>query len=153
MPWAGEEPARRLRLEPGGLQAVYDSFAPRKAQADLVVFTAPQLSIHEVHTIAERLAGERVHPDTRLFLTVNPQVRAEAERLGYAQTVTAAGGTLLSGVCFYVMAPEVLRERFGWETIVTNSTKLANIIEGSGYNPVLRRLDGCIAAALSGVIS
>lgn len=149
----GRVPQRRLVLERGGLQAVYESFAPRQPRAHLVVFTAPQLSIHEVHEIARRLEGHRVHAETRLFLTVSPQVKLEAERLGYAGMVEAAGGTLLSGTCFYVMAPELLRERFGWETIVTNSAKLANIIEGSGYNPVLRRLDACIAAALSGAVA
>ena len=147
------EPTRRLVLERGGLEAVYASFRPRKPKADLVVFTAPQLSIHEVHTIAGRLRGRRVHPDTRVYLTVSPQVLREAERLGYAQWVAEAGGQMLSGVCFYVMTPELLRERFGWETIVTNSAKLANIIEGAGYNPVLRRLDACIEAALTGAIA
>jgi predicted aconitase len=148
----GREPAQRLVLERGALQAVFDSFAPRKAQADLVVFTAPQLSIHELHEIAGRLRGKRVHAGTRLVLTVSPQVRAEAQRLGYAAWVEEAGGILASGVCFYVMMPELMRERFGWETLVTNSAKLANIIEGSGYNPVLRRLEPCIEAALSGRI-
>lgn len=148
----GREPARRMVLERGGLRAVYDGFVPRKAAADLVVFTAPQLSIHEVREIAGRLRGRTVHPSTRVILTVAPQVKAEAERLGYGAWLDAAGAMLCSGVCFYVMTPELMREKFGWETIVTNSAKLANIIEGSGYNPVLRPLDTCIEAALSGAV-
>jgi predicted aconitase len=80
-------------------------------------------------------------------------VKAEAERLGYCTAVEQAGGIVSAGVCFYVMMPELMRERFGWETIVTNSAKLANIIEGAGYNPVLRRLDACLDAATTGAIS
>ena len=43
-----------------------------------------------------------------------------------------------------------LRERFGYRTIVTDSAKLANIIAGYDYNPVLRPTDVCIQAALEG---
>lgn len=148
----GAEPRARAVLKRGGLQAVYDSFTPSKAKADLVVFSAPQLSIHEFRRIASALAGRRTHPETRLVLTVSPQVKAEADRLGYTRQVTEAGGIVSAGVCFYVMMPELMRERFGWETIVTNSAKLANIIEGAGYSPVLRHLDACLEAATTGVI-
>ncbi len=150
--FGGREPASRLVVEPGALREVYASFAPVRPEADLVVFSAPQLSLHEVDEIARRLQGRRVHPATRLILTMSPQVKAEARRLGLAGRIEDAGGMLSAGNCFYVMTPHVLKERHGWHTIVTNSAKLANIIEGSGYNPVLRRLELCLEAAVSGRI-
>jgi hypothetical protein len=60
---------------------------------------------------------------------------------------------VVSGVCFYVMTPDWLRERHGYRRIVTNSAKLANIIEGYGYEPALRPLDACINAAVAGRLS
>ncbi|NIR99139.1 MAG: DUF521 domain-containing protein [Gammaproteobacteria bacterium] len=102
--------------------------------------------------IARRIEGRRIHARTRLILTMSPPVKAEAQRLGIAERIERAGGMLSAGNCFYVMTPHVLKERHGWHTIVTNSAKLANIIEGSGYNPVLRRLDICLEAAASGRI-
>ncbi len=48
------------------------------------------------------------------------------------------------------MTARELHERFGYRTIVTNSSKLANIIEGYGYNPIFRRTDACIEAAVTG---
>lgn len=146
----GREPDRRLGVEPGALAEVYASFRPEQAEIDLVVFTAPQLSLFEVQTIVERLDGRRVAPSTRLILTVNHQTRAEAERFGYVGQIERAGGLVLAGVCFYVMTPEILREVNGYRTILTNSAKLANIIAGSGYNPILRRLDVCLDAAVRG---
>jgi predicted aconitase len=73
-----------------------------------------------------------------------------AEKLGYLEAITGAGGTVLSGVCFYLVTPRELRERHGWRTIVTDSAKLANIIAGYDYNPVFRPTDVCIQAAIEG---
>ena len=51
------------------------------------------------------------------------------------------------------MTPDWLRERHGYRRIVTSSAKLANIIEGYGYEPALRPLDACIGAAVAGRLS
>ena len=75
---------------------------------------------------------------------------AESRRLGYTAAIERAGGLVVSGVCFYVMTPDWLRERHGYRRIVTSSAKLANIIEGYGYEPALRPLDTCIDAAVAG---
>jgi predicted aconitase len=146
----GRAPARTLVLEPGAIDEVYASFARGQPEVDLVVFSAPQLSLVEVQAIAARLAGRRVHERPRLILTVDHAVSAEARRLGCTATLEAAGGLVVTGVCFYVMTPEWLRERHGYRRLVTNSAKLANIIGGNGYEPALRPLDACIEAALSG---
>jgi predicted aconitase len=138
-------PARRLVVNPGALDEVYASFRPEQAEIDLVVFTAPQLSLLEIQTIVERRDGRRVAPCTRLILTVNHQVRAEAERFGYVGQIERAGGLVLTGVCFYVMTPEIIREVNGYRTILTNSAKLANIIAGSGYNPILSAGSTCVS--------
>lgn len=146
----GKPPTARLVLEPGGLSAVYESFRAEGPEVDLVVFSAPQLSLYEVKAIVDGLGGRKVHPRTRLFLTVDPLVKAEAQRLGYDKTIHDAGGMILGGVCFYVMTPDLLRERYGYRTVLTNSAKLANIIEGYGYRPILRRLEICLEAAVKG---
>lgn len=148
----GRPPAQKLVVTSEGLEEVYASFQPAGSHADLVVFSAPQLGIHEIQRIARWLEGRRVHPQTQLILTMSPQIKAEAVRNGFAATIEQAGGLLSAGVCFYVMTPELMREKHGWRTLVTNSAKLANIIEGAGYNPVLRPTEVCLEAACSGEI-
>jgi predicted aconitase len=149
----GRSPSRRLVVQPGTLAGIYESFRPERPGVDLVVFSAPQLSLLEVKEIVDRLGDRQVHPETKLIVTVNPQVKGEMERVGYADRLRNAGGLVVSGVCFYLMTPDILRERFGYRTIVTNSAKLANIIEGYGYNPILRQLEVCLEAAVRGRIS
>ena len=146
----GRSPATMLVAEPGEIGRVYASFTVARPEVDLVVFSAPQLSLIEVHSIVTRLAGQRAHETTKLIVTVDHAVSAESRRLGYTAAIERAGGLVLSGVCFYVMTPDWLREQHGYRRIVTNSAKLANIIAGYGYEPALRPLDACIDAAVAG---
>lgn len=148
---AGRRP-RRLVVRKGELERVYAGFSPAKPTADLVVFSAPQLSVVEVRDVAQALAGRRVHAGTRLLVTTNYQVKTIADKLGYTKTIEEAGGMMVPGVCFYIMTPRQLAAKHGWRTLVTNSAKLANIIPGYGYSPALRRFDACIEAALTGRI-
>lgn len=148
--FGGREPERRLIVEPGSIDAAYRSFVPEKATPDLVVFSAPQLSLLEIRDLARALHGRRVHSRVRLVVTTSYHTRSVAERLGYVGAIEEAGGLVVSGACFYLLTPRELRERFGYRTIVTDSAKLANIIAGYDYNPVLRPTDVCIQAALEG---
>jgi len=147
--WAGE-PSQRMVVEPGDLRRTYESFVPEKANPDLVVFSAPQMSLPELRDLAGALRGRRVHPEVTLLATTNYHNCGVAEKLGYVGAIEAAGGMVLSGVCFYLVTPRELRERHGWRTIVTDSAKLANIIAGYDYNPVFRPTEVCIEAALEG---
>ena len=148
--FGGRPPRRRLVVEPGALEATYQSFPAEKPEADLVVFSAPQLSVLELRGLADRLAGKRVHANTRLLVTTTEASRAVAAQLGYVPTIESAGGLVLTGTCFYLLTPRELAERFGYRTIVTDSAKLANIIAGSGYNPIFRPTDVCVQAAVEG---
>lgn len=140
----------RVRIGRAQIDSVYRRFAGEDGKVDLVVFSAPQLSLQESTQVLDRLGDRRVARGTRLILTVNHQVKAELERLGYADRLTQAGGELLAGTCFYVMAPALVREQFGFRTLVTPSCKLANILGGAGYRPTLRSVDECVEAAVSG---
>jgi predicted aconitase len=146
----GRVPAVTLVVERGEIDRVYASFTLERPEIDLVVFSAPQLSLIEVQAIVTRLAGRQTHAKTKLIVTVDHAVSAECRRLGYTAAIEGAGGLMVTGVCFYVMTPDLVRERHGYRRIVTNSAKLANIIAGNGYEPALRPMEVCIEAALSG---
>jgi predicted aconitase len=150
--FGGRPPRERLVIAPGDLRRAYQSFVPEKEAVDLVVFSAPQLSVWELRDLAARLEGKQVHSNTTLLATTSYQNRSAADRLGYTEAIKRAGGRLLAGSCFYLLTPRELAERHGWRTIVTDSAKLANIIAGYGYNPVFRPTAVCIQAAVSGSI-
>lgn len=150
--FGGRPPRRQVVVEPGTLAATYRSFVPEKEEADVVVFSAPQLSILELRDLARAFAGQKVHPRTTAIVTTNHQNCALAERLGYAPALRDAGVHLVAGTCFYLMTARELAQQHGWRTIVTDSAKLANIIPGYDYNPVFRPTDVCVQAATTGRI-
>ncbi len=119
---------------------------------DVVVFAAPQLSLLELRELAGLLDGRRVHPGVGLIAATSPENKRGAERLGLAGTIEDAGAILLEGVCFYQMHARELGLANGWTRLMTNSAKLANIIGGYGYEPVLADMARCVEAAVAGRI-
>jgi predicted aconitase len=150
--FGGIQPVERFAVNPGDLEGVYRGFRADSAKPDLVVFSAPQLSLHEIAELTSLFDGKTVNPSTRVYVTTSSMVKAEADRLGYAREIEKSGVYLLTGVCFYLMAPHELAERFGYRTLVTDSAKLANIVAGYGYDPLFRPTDVCVQAAVTGEI-
>jgi hypothetical protein len=60
---------------------------------------------------------------------------------------------VLEGVCFYILDGVArMRTENGWDNLVTNSAKLANIIKAHRYNPILRPTEECVRIAVTGRI-
>jgi predicted aconitase len=146
----GRTPEATDVIEDADLAAFYRTYPAPGDRADVVVLSGPQLSVFELRRVSELLAGRRVHPDTALLITTSFANHEMARRLGYVQAIEAAGGHVLTGVCWYIMEPARMAAAFGWRSVVTNSAKLANIIGGYRLTPVLRRTPACIEAAVTG---
>ena len=115
---------------------------------DLVVFSAPQLSLIEMQQVAGLLDGRRA--TIPLLVVTSPQVKPDADRMGITARIEAAGGTVLSGMCFYQSYAREMAEANGWKRLATNSAKLVNIIGGYGYRPALLSMAACVDAACAG---
>lgn len=148
------QPLGRAYISDADIEHVYRSYAWSDARASVVVFSGPQLSLLEMRRLAELFDGRRVHPSTRVFVTSNHAVLAEAERLGFTQILKEAGATILSGVCFYLLErlSDIRREN-GWINLVSNSAKIVNTITAHRFNTVLRRTEECVDIAVSGRLS
>ena len=118
---------------------------------DVVVFSSPQLSLIEMSTLAAMLDGRRLTIPT--LVVTSPQVKPDADRLGITARIEAAGGLVLSGMCFYQSYAREMAEANGWRNLVTTSAKLVNILGGYGYRPALLSMQECIDAACSGRIA
>jgi len=115
---------------------------------DLVVFSAPQLSLVEMQEVASLLDGRRA--TIPLLAITSPQIKPDADRMGITARIEAAGGTVLSGMCFYQSYAREMAEANGWKRLATNSAKLTNIIGGYGYKPALLSMEQCVDAACAG---
>src|SRR6266849_6192456 len=115
---------------------------------DVVVFSAPQLSLMELARLADLCEGKRFK--VPLLAVTSPQVQPDAQRMGFVECIEAAGGTVLAGMCFYQSYAREMAEANGWKRLATNSAKLVNILGGYGYKPALLSMEQCVAAACAG---
>jgi predicted aconitase len=130
------------------IRALQARYAKDIAAVDVVVFSAPQLSLMEMQSLAAMLDGR--HADIPLLAVTSPQVKPDADRMGFTARIEAAGGTVLSGMCFYQSYAREMAEANGWRGLATNSAKLTNILGGYGYRPVLLSMEQCVNAACAG---
>jgi len=138
-------PSRRVdRADIDALQMSYRT----DGKVDVVVFSAPQLSLFELRELAALCAGRRFA--VPLLAVTSPQVKPDADRMGYTARIEEAGGTVLSGMCFYQSYAREIAEAKGWKRLATNSAKLVNILGGYGYQPMLGSMQACVDAAATG---
>jgi predicted aconitase len=110
------------------LRAFKESYCRHVDKVDVVVFSTPQLSLLEMRDLVGMLDGR--HATIPLLVLTSPQVKPDADRLGITARVEAAGGLVLSGMCFYQSYAREMAEANGWQTLATNSAKLVNILGG-----------------------
>jgi len=115
----------RIRVSRESLTAVRQLLNTGAAEdVDLVTFGCPHASLNEVKEIAGLLEGKQVRPGTQLWVCTSRAVKDMAARLGYVQTVEAAGGRVVADTCM-VVAPI---EDMGYRTTATNSGKAAKYL-------------------------
>ncbi len=138
-------------IAPDDLRDFQAAYRAQIDTVDVVVFSSPQLSLIEMSTLAAMLDGRSVTIPT--LVVTSPQVKPDADRLGITARIEAAGGLVLSGMCFYQSYAREMAEANGWKNLVTTSAKLVNILGGYGYRPALLSMQECIDAACSGRIA
>ena len=135
------------RIGQGDVAALQASYAPQ-GEIDVVVFSAPQLSLYELRELAAMCDGRRF---TKPLLAVtSPQIKPDADRFGLTKRIEDAGGHVLAGMCFYQSYAREIAEANGWKRLATNSAKLVNILGGYGYVPLLASMEHCVDAAEKG---
>ena len=135
------------RIGEADVRALVAGYAVER-QIDVVVFSAPQLSLFELRALADLCDGR--HFKRPLLAVTSPQVKPDADRFGFTERIEAAGGTVMSGMCFYQSYAREMAEAKGWRRLATNSAKLVNILGGYGYVPMLASMHACVEAAETG---
>ena len=133
------------------LDTFYNSYN-HEQHIDIVVFSAPQISLFELRKLARLIEGRKLADGVRMFVTTSPEIGSGARRIGLLDKITDSGAVVLEGTCFYQMYAREIGKANGWKRIATNSAKLSNIISGYGYDPVLLPMDRCVDVAIRGFL-
>ena len=150
--FGGKDPPVPVPITEKDLQDFYGLYAARGEKVDVVVFSAPQLSLVEMGQVADLLDGRQVHADTTLIAVTSPEIKFAADRMKITERIEAAGGLVLSGVCFYQSYAREMAEANGWKRLMSNSAKIVNILGGYGYKPTLGTMEDCVRSAVAGRI-
>ena len=128
------------------------SFGAVGEKIDVVVFAAPQLSLLEMQSVARLCRGRKRHPDIAMLVCTPTSVYVDAKDAGYIEDIENFGARVLQGTCFYQQYVREIGEANGWTRLLSNSTKIVNILGGYGYKPALASMPECIDAAVAGQI-
>ncbi len=145
-------PPEAQEITSADVEALLGDFGGRGEKVDVVVFAAPQLSLMEMQAIADLLDGKTIHAETALIVCTSPTVAADSDRMGITGRIEASGAKVLRGTCFYNQYAREIGEANGWTRLLSNSTKIVNIISGYGYQPSLAEMEDCVASAVAGEI-
>ena len=70
----------------------------------------------------------------------------------FIEKIENSGAKVLQGTCFYQQYAREIGEANGWKKLLSNSTKIVNILGGYGYTPALASMENCILGAVKGEI-
>ena len=143
---AGELPSHDIGQ--ADIRALQADYAQGIGAVDVVVFSAPQLSLLEMQHAGRMLDGRRA--DDAAAGRHQPAGEAGCRPHGPDR---AHRGRRRHRAVRHVLLPK-LRARNGgsqWlAALATNSAKLTNILGGYGYRPVLLSMEECVDAACAG---
>ena len=105
------------------LKETYDKLNTGK-KADIVIFGCPHASLREISALADKLNGK--HLKKPVWICTSRMVKEAAERMGYNEIITKAGGSIVADTCM-VVSPI---EKMGYKTTGVNSGKAANYLPG-----------------------
>ena len=117
----------------------------KTSEVDIVVLGCPHYSIERLAIVASLLDGKKIHENTALYITTCKQIKALADRNGYTEMITRAGGLLLEDTCGIEFA------HYKSAVIATDSPKQAHYYPGvcGVKNVWYGTTEECIDAAIT----
>jgi predicted aconitase len=117
---------------------------------DLVIFGCPQCSIQEIQEIVALLNGEKLHPDTQLWICTSRWVKTLCERMGLLDILGASGVRV---VCDIGAAdgPHLYLKEQGIKVIAVNSARASYYAHNLfGMNTWFGSTLDCVRSAITG---
>lgn len=130
------------------LESLKTGFGAKGDKVDVVVFAAPQLSLIEMQQLCSLCVDKKFK--IPVIVCTSPQVYSDALRMKIIEKLEICGAKVLEGTCFYNQYAREIGKQNGWVNLLSNSTKIVNILGGYGYKPALASMKECVNAALVG---
>ena len=150
--FGGNPPKTKLQVGRKELSQTAEKLSKaRTSTVDWVFLGCPHISIQEFAEIAALLAGKRVNKGVDLWVSSSVAVKALADIMGYGAIIESTGARIVCETCPVLALTGSIAERKGFQSITTNSAKMAHYMPGQ-FNilPHYGTTQQCINAAISG---
>jgi len=111
---------------------------------NIVDIGCPHYTLQQLGRVARLLEGKKIHENILLLIHTAKQLKTVADRNGYTDIITKAGGHLLIDSCvlnIHLPASNV---------IATDAAKCAHYLSGEGYDNIrYGTMEDCIQAAIT----
>lgn len=145
--FGGKEPERKVILTNQDMEEILKEISLEgDRKIDFVMFGCPHFTLEEVKHIAEEIEGKALKKE--MWILTSSLVKEMAVRMGLDDIITAAGGNIVPDSCPDQPCWRHLNGKIG----VTESPKCAYYPQRRGIHFVIRDLDTCIEAALTGEV-
>lgn len=145
--FGGKEPERRVVITNEDLQEELGKISLEgNRHIDFAMFGCPHFTLEEVKHIAEHIEGKKLQKE--MWILTSSHVKEMAVRMGLDDIITQAGGFIVPDTCPDQPCWGHLSGKVG----ITESPKCAYYPQRRGIHFVIRDLDTCIQAALTGEV-
>lgn len=145
--FGGKEPERKVVITNEDLQEELKKISLEgNRQIDFAMFGCPHFTLEEVKHIAERIEGKKLQKE--MWILTSSHVKEMAVRMGLDEIITQSGGFIVPDTCPDQPCWGHLNGKVG----ITESPKCAYYPQRRGIHFVIRDLDTCIEAALTGEV-
>lgn len=124
----GGESVEEIEVTRSDLQTVEDDLDQTSEAPDLVAFGVPHLSTNELGHLAKLLEGRRLKQGIKLYAYTSSQAFDMAERTGIITAIESSGGRVSHSTDAEISP----LKRLGFNVVMTNSAKLAEIVSSEG---------------------
>jgi len=147
--FGGRRPLATLSYGAGERKLAYErvNSTGRDVHVDFVMLGCPHYSIEQIWEVCQLIEGQRVHPDTQLWIFTPHSIKQVADRNGFSRIITDAGGHLMTDTCsaFGRVMPK------GTRVAAVDSAKQAHYLPAiMGVQAWFGTTAECIQAAVSG---
>lgn len=145
--FGGKAPKRTVVITNKDKEAILKEISLEGSRTiDFAMFGCPHFTLEEVKYIAEKLEGKKLEKE--MWILTSSHVKEMAVRMGFDRIITDAGGFIVPDSCPDQPCWRHLTGKVG----ITESPKCAYYPQRRGIHFVIRDLDTCIEAALTGEV-
>jgi predicted aconitase len=125
---SGGERVEEIEITRSDLSEIESDLNQTTELPDLVAFGVPHLSINELGELAKMLDGRKLRKGIKMYAYTSSQAYDMAQRTGISEMIERAGARISDSTDAEISPLKAL----GFNTVLTNSAKMAEIVSSEG---------------------